>query len=358
MIMHGNFSHKQLLLNTLQKSSTAGANPLPLKCLLPALRWGSHAPNWRPTLSERPLTPVLARTILRPEREERERFCYPRGRAPIDIMAVSGELFLIDGPDLRLEECLPMLRQAGFACAYAPGVDELAWENLAQRQPDVILVSTSLAGGPHGPPFAQIRAHCQAPVLVVAYMRSLTVTIDWFRSGASDLLPAPFQDHVLLQRVTELLHAPAETLAEPLPAYHNEAEAEAHGPELLQPQDFACGVLCFDATGALQSANAIALQLLEQKTLEGLQATLSHHIPDWAPINLEHRAITPSEWPVRAALSKQTPQRAVLGLSLGTGERRWLAFEAQPTTTNGTPNGAVLTLHDVSKLVHIAQHAH
>ncbi|HEX7636899.1 MAG TPA: PAS domain S-box protein, partial [Burkholderiaceae bacterium] len=107
------------------------------------------------------------------------------------------------------------------------------------------------------------------------------------------------------------------------------------------------GVLIFDASGALQGANAAAERLLEMPFAQLRRL----RVQEWLALGPDGRALPTESLPASQVLSGGRPQRhTMLGMRVASGELKWLDINGEPLRdAAGAVTGAVLSFTDVTE---------
>ncbi|MBN2712687.1 MAG: hypothetical protein JXR97_09715 [Planctomycetes bacterium] len=270
-------------------------------------------------------------------------------------MGEKPHILVCDGQGRRLEECLPVLRDLGYACTYIPDVASLY---KGCEFPDLLVVSAEINGGPGGADFREItQTFPGVAVMAIAHVRSLSTAIAFFRAGVVDYLPVPFARDEASERIEAALLAPVDTVVEEC------AESEV----LLAGQDMVagaaverevlgldldvlpCGVLIFDSHEKLIQANVAAMALFEQPGLDEMQMLLAHHFDEYNPLDMHGRPVSPDNWPPRKALKEKAYRAATISLQRPDHTRIWLHMEASPQLTMGKVGSVALTLTNITE---------
>ncbi len=249
-------------------------------------------------------------------------------------------LLVCDDPAQTLEEELPLFRDLGWACTYVQSVDDLSGGEL---QPDAVILSGRLPGGPEGRAFARLqRAFPHAPLLVVASVRSLSTAVAFFRAGADDYLSMPLARDETRQRLTAALEggrragahavsevsaelAGGEVLAKRTGATSIPGRAPAEGGPLregcIDLEALGCGVWVCDGEGRLVAANAAALSLVARPSREDLGRCVARPIEVWEPLDARGCLLSPEAWPPFRALKDHAPRAGTMSLLRPDGTR-------------------------------------
>ena len=256
-------------------------------------------------------------------------------------------LLVCDDPAQTLEEELPLFRDLGWACTYVQSADELSGEEV---QPDAVILSGRLPGGPEGRAFARLqRIFPHAPLLVVASVRSLSAAVAFFRAGADDYLSMPLAPEEIRQRLAAARESGrrpgaqgvAEVKAEPVGDAVVPERTEETGAARRAPADdgpfcdgridleaLGCGVWVTDAEGRLAAANTAALAMLARPSREDLGRCLARPIEVWEPLDVRGRLLSAEDWPPFRALKDHAPRAGTMSLLRPDGTRVWVHMDA------------------------------
>ena len=191
-----------------------------------------------------------------------------------------------------------------------------------------------------------------AAIIVVARCRSLAAAVEFFRAGAVDYLPAPLSREELRERLYAALtrrERPA-TVEVEMETSAGDKPLTAAGMENMLPLSaIPCGLLLFNAEGALIAANRLALSLLGETDTARLAEAIRHHFEDWDPLDGQGRPLRPEAWPPRRALQEKAARAALVGLRRPDRTRVWLRLEAAPIIHNGRCQEIAMAMVNVTE---------
>lgn len=267
---------------------------------------------------------------------------------------LTNHILVCDGPGRRMEELLPMLRELGYGCTYVPGVDELIGPN---SEIDLLLVPSDIPGGPRGRGMNRLQQlHPGLPVVVIAHVRSLSVAIEFFRSGVADYLPAPLLPGQIQERLEEALSRPVDTFVEPceiLAAVPAASEEEEDGPGGNSAGDdlltrLPCGVVVFGSDQRVTEVNPMAERMLGVTGVEAVQSRLADCAALCNPKGQHDRDA--KNWPVPRAFREKILRSVTLSLERPDRTRIWVRVEAAPVLSGGQVERVVTSLTNITEL--------
>ncbi len=284
-------------------------------------------------------------------------------------------LLVCDSPGFLLEDMLPLFRGLGYECCYVPDPDELSGTDMMT---DVVIVSASIKGGPHGTAFANLRRKfSRRPLMVIAHVRSLSTAIEFFRAGADDYLPAPLTPEEARRRIQSAISKFADNdghdsgddrggvgcgsasrdaenavVCKRESVLHDNQEPVVMAGGMLDKTTLdllSCGVLVCDHENRLRHSNPAALSLLGQPTESALSIAVADPIGVLKAVDCQARPLPLKSWPPLQAAVVKASRGGTFGLMRPDNSRVWVRMEALPMIRDGRVDAVIVTIFNITE---------
>ncbi len=318
-------------------------------------------------------------------------------------------VWLIDSQRSPLADCRDAITPWADVAYFAHDDNPPDWENPSGAFPDALFISAEIMGGPDGAAFRELRERAgNAPLVIVARLRSLAQAVAFFRAGAADYLSLPLDEDDARERAEaaferaaalamrgvmievepvgddtgeislRLAAAPAvggfpappplpppaipgekgedeDILARLDPEPEQQPGAETKDGEdepvavdgLPIPtlwEELPCGVMAFDSNGNLVFSNTLAMGLFGYDSLAALQEALENRREDFKAHGANHAPLQDNQWPHILSAKTRTARSAVVSIVKPDRRRIWLRIDCLPHLHRGQMNRLSMTL--------------